>query len=573
MDYCADFETITDPADCRVWAWCVCPVGRPQETYIGNSMESFMEFCEANPATYWFHNLSFDGEFILHHIMTHGYTYDEKAKPHTFNTLISNMGKWYEMTVCFGKKGRKKVTAVFKDSLKKLPMSVSAVAKAFKLPISKLSIDYGEYRAPGHELTPEETDYIQNDVRIVSMALAHQFQEGLTHLTMGSDALHWYKDMIGPAWKRLFPVLPLEMDMEIRKAYKGGYTYVNPRFQSVDEHESMFMGAGSVYDVNSLYPSVMRYRPLPVGKPVYFRGKYDAGYSTASGYPLYIQFLTCSFKLRPGYLPTVQIRNSPVYKETEYLTESNGYVDLAMTSVDMEIFMDHYEVDVLSWNGGYMFKQRKDLFNAYIDHWMHIKETTTGGLRQLAKLMLNSLYGKFATNPDVTPKLPYLRPDGSVGYKLGPQETRDPVYTPLGCFVTAWARYKTIRSAQAIYDRFMYADTDSLHVLGTEPVKGIEVHPTKLGAWKHESDFSQAKYLRAKTYIERIVAVGGIVDGRYTMVPVDPHDDVKCAGMPADLKEHVTFDNFKRGLTIWGKLRPVHVPGGIVLKPGPFTLL
>ena len=54
--------------------------------------------------------------------------------------------------------------------------------------------------------------------------------------------------------------------------------------------------------------------------------------------------------------------------------------------------------------------------------------------------MLNSLYGKFATNPDITPKLPYLKEDGSVGYRLGEKETRDPVYTPMGCFITAWAR-------------------------------------------------------------------------------------------------------------------------------------
>lgn len=534
-----------------------------------------MEFCKAHPATYWFHNLAFDGEFILSHILQAGYTYSEKNGNMTYSTLISGLGKFYEITVSFEKRGHKKAVAcTFKDSLKKLPMPVSAIAKAFKLPISKLSIDYEEYRAPGHELTPEETDYIKNDVGIVSMALKHQFDEGLTALTMGSDALRWYRDMIGKsAWNELFPVLELEMDGEIRKAYKGGYTYVNPRFQSVGDHESMVMGAGSVYDVNSLYPSVMRFRPLPVGQPVHFRGKYDKSASYAAGHPLFIQFLTCTFKLRPGFLPTVQIKRNPFFKETEYLTEVDEPVDLAMTSVDLALFFEHYEVEVMYWTGGYMFKQMKGLFNAYIDHWMHIKETTTGGLRQLAKLMLNSLYGKFATNPDVTPKLPYLRPDGSVGYKLGPQETRDPVYTPLGCFVTAWARYKTIRSAQAIYDRFMYADTDSLHVLGTDPVKGIEVHPTKLGAWKHESDFSQAKYLRAKTYIERIVAVGDVVDGRYTMVPVDPHDDVKCAGMPADLKKHVTFDNFKRGLTIWGKLRPVHVPGGIVLKPGPFTLL
>ena len=574
MEWAADFETTTNPADCRVWAWCACPVGKPEETVTGNTLDSFMEFTAENPGTFWFHNLAFDGEFILHWLMTHGYEYSDKPRTGTYSTLISGMGKFYQIKATYEKKPRKKVKqAVFKDSLKKLPMPVAAVAKAFKLPISKLEIDYTAYRAPGHLLTPEEDAYIKNDVRIVSMALDHQFREGLTNLTMGSDALHWYKDLIGPAWKSYFPVLDIALDADIRKAYKGGYTYVNPRFQSNGDNESMELGWGSVYDVNSLYPSVMYFRPLPVGNPVPFAGKYRGDGPDARRYPLYIQRLTCTFRLRPDHLPTVQLKNNPRFHETEYLTECTEPVQLHMTNVDLGIFLEHYDVEVRTWDGGYMFRQEKGLFKSYIDHWMHIKETTTGGMRQLAKLMLNSLYGKFATNPDVTPKLAYLKPDGSVGYRMGDHEERDPVYTPLGCFVTAWARYKTITSAQAVFDRFMYADTDSLHVLGCEPVKGIEVHPTKLGMWKHESDFCKAKYLRAKTYMERIVRVGETVDGVYKMVPVPIHDDVKCAGMPQDLKKYVSFASFKKGFTVNGKLRPVHVPGGIVLKPGPFTIL
>ena len=178
---------------------------------------------------------------------------------------------------------------------------------------------------------------------------------------------------------------------------------------------------GSVYDVNSLYPSVMYYRPLPVGNPVPFSGRYRGDGPDATRYPLYIQRLTCTFRLRPDHLPTVQLKNNPRFHETEYLTECTEPVQLHMTNVDLDIFMRHYDVEVRTWDGGYMFRQEKGLFKAYIDHWMHIKETTTGGMRQLAKLMLNSLYGKFATNPDVTPKLAYPKPDGPVGYQMGGQ--------------------------------------------------------------------------------------------------------------------------------------------------------
>lgn len=569
MEYSADFETTTDPADCRVWAWCVCEIGNPDALHYGVELDTFMEFCREHGGTYYFHNAAFDCEFILHWLLTHGFERSDKPKTRTFDTLISAMGKFYQMKVCFEKKGKKKaVSCTFKDSLKKLPMRVSGIAKAFHLPISKLEIDYEEHRERGHELTDEEREYIKNDVQIVAMALETQFGKGLDRLTIGSDALNAYKGMIGTKWDDWFPKINIEMDAMIRKAYRGGYTYADPRFQADSGHPDRTVGEGSVYDVNSLYPDVMYNRPLPVGMPVYFRGQYKDN----PQHPLYIQFLTCHCVLIPDHIPTLQIKNNPYYSETEYVKDTEGTVDLALTNIDLEILESQYDVTVVSYNGGYMFEQATGLFKDYIDHWMHVKETTVGGERQLAKMMLNSLYGKFATNPDVTPKVPYLKEDGSVGYRLGDEETRDPVYTPMGCFITAWARYKTITAAQSVYDRFMYADTDSLHVLGTRPVEGIEVHPTHLGAWKHESNFDKAKYVRAKTYMEHIVQEGGMVDGEYVMVDVEPRNDVKCAGMPDELKQSVTFENFKRGLKVHGKLRPNHVPGGIVLERTDFTL-
>lgn len=569
MDYAADFETTTDVNDCRVWAWCVCEIDNPDALEYGTDITSFMDFCKNRGGTYYFHNAAFDCEFIIHWMLSNGFVHSEKLRTKSFKTLISAMGKFYQMQVCFEKKGKKKaVTATFKDSLKKLPMKVAQIAKAFELPISKLSIDYDELRPVGHELTEEEKAYIRNDVQIVAQALHQQFGKGLDRLTIGSDALHGYQSIIGSKWDDWFPKIHIEMDAMIRKAYRGGYTYANPRYQADSCHEGRVNGAGSVYDVNSLYPDVMYHRPLPVGTPIYFKGRYKDN----PQYPLYIQFLTCHCRLKPGRLPTLQIKHNPYFSETEYVTDTDGTVELALTNIDLGILMNQYDVTVFSYNGGYMFEQMTGLFHEYIDYWMHIKETTTGGMRQLAKLMLNSLYGKFATNPDVTPKIPYLKEDSSVGYRLGDKETRDPVYTPMGCFITAWARYKTITAAQSVYDRFLYADTDSIHVLGTEPVQGIEVHPTHIGAWKHESNFTKAKYIRAKTYMERVNQIGKMIDGEYRMIDVEPFDDVKCAGMPAELKSEVTFDNFKRGLKLHGKLKPRHVRGGIVLEPTTFTL-
>lgn len=52
---------------------------------------------------------------------------------------------------------------------------------------------------------------------------------------------------------------------------------------------------------------------------------------------------------------------------------------------------------------------------------------------RISKLMLNSLYGKFALNPKVRGKEPYLE-NGIVKYRFYPEEIRDPVYIPVRYF-------------------------------------------------------------------------------------------------------------------------------------------
>ena len=36
--FTADFETTTDPNDCRVWAYAICEIGNINNFYYGNSI-------------------------------------------------------------------------------------------------------------------------------------------------------------------------------------------------------------------------------------------------------------------------------------------------------------------------------------------------------------------------------------------------------------------------------------------------------------------------------------------------------------------------------------------------------
>lgn len=544
----ADFETTTDLNDCRVWAACAVDIESLETVFIGNTIDAFFDWLKGKNTVCYFHNLKFDGEFILSYLLRNGYTYSDSREPKTFDTLISDTGQWYSITVIFGKRNKKYEKVTFYDSLKKLPFKVSTISKAFNLEDEKLVIDYKAYRAPGHELTEEEKRYIVNDCRIVAAALRIQFSKGLTKMTNASDAMNGYKQVIEKKnFERWFPVLPVELDAEIRRAYKGGFVYLMEKYRNARGL------VGITLDVNSLYPSVMYDSVLPFGYPMYFEGepKPDEKYN------LFIVKLECAFDLKPGHIPTLQLKNTRRFVETEYLKSSDGdIIEMTLTSVDLALLKDHYDLSSVKYINGFKFKGVKGLFKDYIDYWMHIKETTKGAERQLAKLMLNSLYGKFATNPNARQKKPGIDNDGLVLYELDEPELRSPVYTAMGAFITAYARNKTIRSAQAVYDRFIYADTDSLHLTGTNIPEGLEVHPTKLGAWKHEGTFTDSKYIRAKTYMETIDGV----------------DKVTCAGMPDNVKEKVNYDNFHPGSTFDGKLMPRRCVGGVVLVDTTFTI-
>ena len=568
--YTADFETSTWISDSSfVWAWALCDIDNPENVEIGNTIDSFIERIrrENNPYVY-FHNLKFDGEFIICYLLDNGYEYveDKDKKSNSFSTLISDMGLFYSLTIYFevGKK-TKKVTII--DSLKIINQPVESMPKTFNIEEKKLKIDYNEPREYGHILTKEEEDYIKNDVVIVAKALKYLFDMGLTRMTAGSNALSEYKNIITlNRFNKLYNPLLYDIDKDLRSAYRGGFTYLNPLYKEKSVNE------GEVLDVNSLYPSVMRYESLPFGEPFFFEGEYKED----KVYPLYIQRFTCCFKVKDGYIPTIQIKHSR-FVDNEYI-EYSGIepVALTLTNIDLKLFFEHYNVWDLNFECGWKFKSMKGLFNEYIDKWVSIKNQATidknKGLRQVAKIMLNSLYGKFATSLDVQSKIPYIE-NGELRYRLSDKSTKKGVYLPMGAFITAYARDKTIRTSQAIktysinkygVDKYCYSDTDSIHTTLSieELTKFCDIDDIRLGAWKHESHFRRAKFIRQKTYIEDI----------YNPDKNIYEIKITCAGLPKTCYDKVTWENFKIGLTVPGKLIPKHVKGGINLVETDFTI-
>lgn len=586
MIYTADFETTTELNDCRVWAWGLCDVINYNFIY-SNTMDSFIstcfEMCEDEQLVLYFHNLKFDGEFILCYLLENGWTHTTDrnlTNPKTFTTLISDMGVWYNISMNFG---NRRVVHIY-DSLKILPFSVSQISKSFVIEESKLKIDYNEYREYGHELTSQEIDYLKNDVLIMAKALRKTFDNGDTRMTAGSNALADYKKRLSKDnFEKYFPKLSDEEDTFVRNSYKGGWTYCNPKYQNQD------IGRGIVLDVNSLYPSRMKYCKMPYGTGKYYEGKYKPNML----YPLYVQRISCKFEIKKNKLPTIQIKKSQIFEGTEYLKSSEGErVELTLTNIDLKLFKEHYIIEELEYLDGYMYKGVFGMFDNYVDWHMSKKvEADKNGnyaLRTLSKLKMNSLYGKFAKRPKGRSKIPYLY-NGVLRFELGEEEEQGSLYIPAGTFIIAYARDYTIRSAQKVYKRFLYADTDSLHIIGTDLPKGLKVDKYELGSWKKESEFVRARYLGPKCYIEDIVKTEKEINeilssiesgepGSEFLVKENVSRETSsylkctCAGLPDRAKVNVRWDNFHYGAVYHGKLRPQHTPGGIVLTETTFEI-
>lgn len=585
--YAADFETTTiEPA--TVWAWGIANTETPDEVEFGTDIESFLEWCQKqkkNPIVY-FHNEKFDGSFIIDYLLRNGYVWKKekgKCNEREFTTIIDNFNKFYSIEIYWKRSGHKVKKVTIYDSFKIIPMKVEFAAKKFGLAIQKLEIDYERHNVPC-KITSEEWQYLRHDVSIMAQILKICFEFGMTKMTLAGCCMADYKAQITQKqFERWFPKPPIDVDRRMRKAYKGGWTYCLP------DNAGREVGEGLVFDVNSLYPSQMAQRPLPFGVPMYFQGKYKPN----PDYPLYIQHFRCRFRIKQNKLPMIQLKGNMRFCPTEYLTTS-GYetVELCLASPDMMLFFRHYDVFDIEWLDGWCFRESKILFSEWVAKWANRKiaaeQAGNAALRQICKLFMNSLYGRFCINPFRKSKMPVwnaekeivqykpilqpsTRADGSIvrdaagNIVYTDYELTEPVYLPVGIFITAWARFTTISAAQKVHEesilatghsRFCYADTDSIHILGTDIPEGLDVDPYRLGAWKCESHFTRAKFLQAKRYIEEI----------------DGNLKVTCAGMPAACHEHVTFENFNIGAIYEGKLVTKTVKGGTILVPTPFEM-
>ena len=642
--YMCDFETTVykGQVNTEVWASASVELFTDDVNIFHSIDEQFDYFVQqgTNICAYY-HNLKFDGSFWLSYLLVDKgfkqaftplneqgteveWLKEKEMKNNTFKYSISDKGQWYTIII----KVNNHIIEI-RDSLKLLPFSVRRIGESFGTKHKKLDMEYTGFRYAGCEITEEEKQYIANDVLVVKEALEIMFTQGHDKLTIGSCCLAEYKAILGKdLYEELFPSLTaIELDESehkyptadawIRKSYKGGWCYL------VRGKEDKIKTNGTTADVNSLYPSMMSSESgnkYPYGKPYFWTGNFIPDKAIGKEKYYFVRIKT-RFYLKPNHLPFIQIKGNYLYLGTEALESSDVYdkktgkyydkyynsagelcdtrVELTLTMTDYELLKEHYELVDFEILDGCWFWTQIGLFDDYIGKYKKIKLENKGALRELAKLFLNNLYGKLASNEDSSFKIAFIKPDQSIGFMSCPANDKEAGYIAIGSAITSYARNFTIRAAQKNYygvDKrgFIYADTDSIHCdLEPEEIKGITVHDKNFCCWKLESCWDTAIFVRQKTYIEHVV--------KEDLQPIEkPYYNVKCAGMPqkckdlfvrglegneytekekeelSDEEKEFLFDengelirrelsDFKVGIKIPGKLMPKRIRGGVLL--------
>lgn len=635
-----DFETTVYEGQQATEVWAsACVEFYTEDVKVHHSIEETFEFLVGlkNNVCIYYHNLKFDGSFWLDFLITKehmnqateldsgkvmGFLKEKDMPRNTFKYSISDKGQWYTIVI----KTKHGKLIEIRDSLKLLPFSLKRIGESFKTKHRKLEMEYKGVRFPGCVITPEEEEYIKNDVLVIKEALEFMFDEGHKKLTIGSCCLEEFrKTKEERAYTTYFPnVYDMPLDPHkhryksvgewVHKSYKGGWCYL------VKGKEQKVYRNGTTADVNSLYPSMMSSESgnyYPVGAPTFWTGEIPQVAFCGNVY--FFVRIRCRFKIKPGYLPFIQIKGNPLYtpnecletsdvwdsdkqkyvKELEFLDGSilQAKLELTLTQTDYYLFLEHYDVTELEYLDGCYFRAECGLFDRYIEKYKNIKLNSKGAMRELAKLFLNNLYGKMAASTDSSFKVAYIKDNGVVGFYPVLSHDKEPGYIPIGSAITSYARNFTIRAAQKNYhgkDKpgFIYADTDSIHCdLLPEQIQGITVHDKNFCCWKLESCWDVGWFVRQKTYIEHVT--------HEDCVPIDtPYYNVKCAGMPQKCKDifvdcvtgklssnkytedelefigkhSFTIEDFKIGIELPGRLMPTRIRGGILLKEDTYRM-
>lgn len=303
------------------------------------------------------------------------------------------------------------------------------------------------------------------------------------------------------------PLIHGEMYNFFKKGYTGG---------SVD----VFKPYGKNiyrYDVNSLYPYVMKMYDMPVGSPTYFEGDISAIENKPFGIFEVEVIAPSDIKI-----PLLQLKyKSNSGKGTRTIAPLGTWTGVYFSDELYNAMKYGYKVKVLR---GYTFK-KGNIFTEFVDYLYDLKVKSKKGSSDytISKLVLNSLYGRLGMNPEIENHkivnsqqalsiYAKYRVQNSINLQNGKElisffddfNTSDfkkvnlNISIPISLVVTASARIHMSQFKNLKDTNLYYTDTDSIDI--DRPLSDSFVSDTELGKMKLEHEFKEVVFLAPKVY-------------------------------------------------------------------------
>lgn len=410
---------------------------------VARFFDDFLEM--PKPAIWYFHFAQYDWRYFIDYLET--------------SDLIVEIGMRTETDIyeirC--KRSEKDAWCIMRDSYAIWSQKLEDLAKTFCPELPKLEIDIENFDPEN----PEHIEYAKRDVAILLVGLPRLFDLINEHFSVNAGAT-----AAGTAMKAWQKSLPYEAiyncskwgpeEMFVRQGYYGGLVFLTSNIA----HEEC-----ETFDINSSYPASM----LEYGVPC---GRMTPTNDFEENYPgIYRVRVRAPDDLIIPILPARNSRGSMRWYRGEFET--------VVTGQELQFAAQHgYEI--LELYEGYFFERIEFPFSDFITHCKLIRKAFKDLPPELiAKLMQNSLYGRFAARRDRV-RLIHARTLTDEDFESGLLKPYDEaglwyVKTELdeemaclpqwATFITANSRLRLLRAAYAVGPQnVIYGDTDSLTI-------------------------------------------------------------------------------------------------------------
>jgi len=477
----------------------------------------------------YIHNLAkFDGIFLLKLLSELG-----EIKPLIHNDKIISIGFKY-----------KDYDVIFKDSLQLLIKSLKTLGLAFGVDIQKSifpydfvnennlnyigqipdfkyfdgisSLDYNCYVENYNiwNLRDEAIKYCEIDCVSLYQIIIKFNELIFEHFSIN---IHKYPTLSSLAFaifrssfmeNNLIPQLSGQIAKDIRQSYTGGAVDM---YIPINDEETEIFG----YDVNALYPFTMDKFDMPIGKPILFEGDIRKVDPKAFGF-FYCNIKTPNILNEPIIQTHVKINNM-----TRTIAPIGIWEDM-LFSEEMDNAKKYgYKFNIL-W--GYTF-EKSNIFKDYVEflYSLRSKYSRSNPLNYIAKILLNSLYGRFGmddnfVNIEVIQKDYYSDFENKyldqidekidlgdymvVFYKTElineDKESTHNVSIGIAAAITAYSRIHMSQFKNNPKINLYYTDTDSIYT--DSDIDPTFISETVLGKLKLENICKKAIFLTPKVY-------------------------------------------------------------------------